>query len=298
MDPAAIQAVRRFNRTLTQRIGALHDEYLARGRPLGASRVLWEIGGEGTDARELRSRLDLDSGYLSRLLRALERDRLVEVETSRSDRRVRTVRLTDTGRAERDLLDRRSDELAWSLLAPLDESARAHLVDAMGVVERLLTAGLVDIGVEDPASAAAQWCIRSYFAELDARFDAGFDPGQSISADADELREPAGLLIVARLRGAPIGCGALKFHGAEPAEIKRMWVASSARGLGIGRRILSELEERARQHRVRVLRLETNHSLTEAIALYRSAGFVEVDRFNDEPYAHHWFVKRLADQSS
>ena len=294
MDAASTRQVRSFNRSVTQRIGALQDEYLARGRPLGASRVLWEIGDDGADARALRTRLDLDSGYLSRLLRSLELDGLVTVQPDADDRRVRTVRLTDAGRAERELLDRRSDELARSLLAPLSDAQRARVVEAMRVVEQLLTAGLVEVDVEDPTSTAAQFCIQAYFAELDNRFDAGFDPSQSISADADELAEPAGLLLVARLRDEPVGCGALKLHGAAPAEIKRMWVAPTARGLGVGRRILSELEEHARRRGVTLVRLETNKTLREATSLYRSAGYVEVDRFNDEPYAHHWFEKRLA----
>ena len=294
MSDATIQQVRSFNRSVTQRIGALNDEYLARGRPLGASRVLWEIGADGTDLRTLRARLDLDSGYLSRLVQTLERDGLVAVRPGADDKRVRTVRLTDTGRAERDLLDRQSDDLAASLLVSLSEGQRERLVEAMSVVERLLTAGLVSVDVEDPASTAARFCIESYFAELDTRFDAGFDPQQSISAAVDELTEPAGLLLVARLRGEPIGCGALKLHGTEPAEIKRMWVAPTARGLGVGRRILTELEERARERGVELVRLETNKTLKEASGLYRSAGYDEVAAFNDEPYAHHWFEKRLS----
>jgi DNA-binding MarR family transcriptional regulator/GNAT superfamily N-acetyltransferase len=290
---AATERVRSFNRTVTERIGALQEEYLSRGRPLGASRVLWEIGDDGTDLRSLRVRLGLDSGYLSRLARSLERDGLVAVEPSPRDKRVRSVRMTAAGRAERKLLDRRSDELARSLLAPLSDAQRNRLVEAMEIVERLLVAGLVEVDVENPSSAAAEFCIQSYFSELDTRFDSGFDPGQSIPADADELTEPAGLLLVARLRGEPVGCGALKFHGRKPAELKRMWVAPRARGLGVGRRMLHELEQRARERGVRVVRLETNKNLHEAMTLYRSAGYVEVDAFNDEPYAHHWFEKRL-----
>jgi GNAT superfamily N-acetyltransferase len=151
----------------------------------------------------------------------------------------------------------------------------------------------VEFRIEDPTSEAAQFCLHSYVAELDTRFDGGFDPARSISADAVELTEPAGLLLVGWLGGAPVACGALKMHGREPAEVKRMWVAGSARGQGLGRRILEELERQALQRGVQVLRLETNGSLQEAIALYRSAGFVEVAAFNDEPYAHHWFEKRL-----
>jgi DNA-binding MarR family transcriptional regulator/GNAT superfamily N-acetyltransferase len=291
MDDVA--QVRSFNRTVSQRIGTLRDGYLARGRPLGASRVLWEIGDGATDLRALRVRLDLDSGYLTRLVRSLEEEALVDVAPDRADKRVRTVRLTAAGRAERKVLDRLSDELARSLLAPLSDSHRARLVEAMARVERLLIAGLVEVDVESPTSPAAQFCLQSYFAELDTRFDAGFDPSRSISADTEELTEPAGLLLVARLRDQPVGCGALKLRRGAPAEIKRMWVAPTARGLGVGRRILNELEQQARDRGVDLVHLETNKTLREATSLYRSAGYVEVDAFNDEPYAHHWFEKRL-----
>lgn len=293
MEAEQIRSVRSFNRTVTQRIGALSDEYLARGRPLGASRVLWEIGDDGVDVRALRARLDLDSGYLSRLLRRLEEDGLVDVAASRADGRVRVARLRPAGRGERVQLDRLSDELAASLLQPLNENQRTRLVEAMGVVEQLLTAGLIEFRIEPPTTVAALFCLRSYFAELDARFDVGFDPGRGISADAHELVEPHGLFLLARLRGEPVGCGALKLHGTEPAEIKRMWIAPEARGLGLGRRLLAELEGHARERGATVAHLETNRSLTEAIALYRTAGYREVPPFNDEPYAHHWFEKRL-----
>jgi len=295
MTPAQppIAQVRSFNRTVTQRVGALDEQYLARDRPLGASRVLWEIDRAGTDIRAIRSRLGLDSGYLSRLLRRLEGEGLVTVEPDPGDQRARLVRPTAAGLRERAELDRRSDELAHSLLAPLSSGQRDRLVQAMGTVEQLLTAGLVEIGVTDPASDAARFCLREYFAELDSRFDAGFDPEVSIPALDHELIEPAGLLLVARLRGEPVGCGALKFHGAGPAELKRMWIAPATRGLGVGRRMLAELEHHARTRGVGVVRLETNRNLREAIGLYRASGYAEVPAFNDEPYADHWFEKRL-----
>jgi ribosomal protein S18 acetylase RimI-like enzyme len=163
----------------------------------------------------------------------------------------------------------------------------------MAEVELLLTAGLVEINTVDPAAHDAQLCLREYFTELGRRFETGFDPASSIPLELDDLRPPAGVFVVATLRAEPIGCGALRFHGEEPAELKRMWVAQSARGLGIGRRLLAELERRAAAHGVRAVRLETNKSLTEAIGLYRSAGYREVDAFNAEPYAHHWFEKQL-----
>jgi DNA-binding MarR family transcriptional regulator/GNAT superfamily N-acetyltransferase len=287
------QRVRSFNRSVTQRIGALHEGYLASDRSLGASRVLWEIGEDGADLRELRARLDLDSGYLSRLVRSLEQHGLIVVEPGRSDKRVRTARLTRAGRAEWQRLDERSDDLARALLAPLSGAQRAKLVEAMGVVERLLTAGLVEVATEDPRTDAARYCIRSYFAELDRRFETGFDPARALPTDAEHLTEPAGLLLVARLRGEPVGCGALKLHGTEPAEIKRMWVAPSARGLGLGRRLLTELEDHARRRGAPAVRLDTNRALREAISLYRSSGYTEIEPFTAEPYAHHWFEKRL-----
>jgi GNAT superfamily N-acetyltransferase len=135
--------------------------------------------------------------------------------------------------------------------------------------------------------------LQSYFAELGSRFDTGFDPDASSSVPAADLVEPAGLLLLAQLHGEPVGCGALRFHGSEPVELKRMWVAASARGIGVGRRILAELEHRARRRGATVVRLETNRRLTEAIRLYRSAGYIEVPAFNAETYAHHWFEKRL-----
>ncbi|HET8743026.1 MAG TPA: bifunctional helix-turn-helix transcriptional regulator/GNAT family N-acetyltransferase [Gaiella sp.] len=287
-----LEQVRSFNRVVTQSIGALHDRYLSSSLPLGEARVLWEIG-DGCEVRELRARLDLDSGYLSRLLRSLEGARLVTVRPSPLDRRVRSIHPTTAGRRERDLLDRRSDDLAASLIGPLSEAQRERLAAAMAEVERLLTAGLVRIDVVDPEDPAAVYCLREYYAELARRFDDGWDDAIGIAATPEQLRPPSGLFALATLHGAPVGCGALKFHGRRPAELKRMWVAPSTRGLGLGRRLLAELEGLARDQGARTVRLETNRNLKEAIALYRAAGYREVLPFNDEPYAHHWFEKRL-----
>lgn len=289
-----LDQVRKFNRTVTQRVGALNDAFLARDRPLGQARLLWEIGPHGADVRLLRSRLDLDSGYLSRLLRALERDGLVAVTHNGTDARVRTARLTESGLAERAELDRRADEVADSILRPLSEGQRVRLVSAMAEIERLLVASMVEIAVRDPRLSDSRSCLRAYFDELARRFEAGYDPSKGVSASDEEMTSPTGLFLLATLHDEPVGCGALKFHQGAPAEIKRMWVAPSARGLGLGRRLLAELEERAAAKHVTVVRLETNRNLTEAISMYRSAGYREVDPFNDEPYAHHWFEKELA----
>jgi DNA-binding MarR family transcriptional regulator len=287
-----VARVRSFNRMVTGRIGALEASFLGRGRPLGASRVLFEVGRAGTLLRDLRDRLSLDSGYTSRILRALEREGLVKLDRVEGDARSRFLRLTAAGRRELVLLDRLSDRGAVSILEPLDDRQRQALITAMETVERLLAAGAVEISVEDPSSPAARECLRRYYGELAERFKAGFDPAASIPATPRELTPPRGYFLVARLHGQPVGCGALKCHG-RFAEVKRMWVAPDARGLGIGRRLLSRLEETARLRRIPLLRLETNESLKEAQALYRSSGYREVPAFNSEPYAHHWFEKRL-----
>src|SRR5271154_3267301 len=162
MVDGEVDRVRSFNRLVTERVGALNDRYLARGRPLGEARLLWEIGREGTDVRALRERLGLDSGYVSRLLRSLESDGLVSVERSGGDGRVRVARLTRAGVAERALLDDRSDELARSFLQPLSPARRERLVAAMAEVELLLTAGLVEFEAVDPSSRDADACLNAY----------------------------------------------------------------------------------------------------------------------------------------
>lgn len=291
MQPTA--QVRAFNRVVTRRIGALQDEYLARGRPLGASRALWEIAAGHDDLRALRARMDLDAGYLTRLVQSLEREGLVTVGPHCADRRVRALRLTSAGEAEVAELDRVSDELAGSMLAPLNDGQRERLLAAMATVERLLTAGLVAVAPEDPSSPAAQACLAAYFAEIDERFETGWDPAAGIRLEPADMAPPRGLLLLARLDGEPVGCGVLWHHGGGVADAKRMWVAPRARGLGLGRRLLAELERHARDAGVRTLRLDTNRALTEAIGLYRAAGYEEIERFNDEPHAHHWFAKAL-----
>jgi DNA-binding MarR family transcriptional regulator len=291
-----VDVVRAFNRAVTNRVGALSDRYLSRDRPLPAARLLWEIGdGPGTEVRALRARLGLDSGYTSRLLRTLEAGGLVTVAPDATDRRIRKVTLTKKGRVERALLDRRSDHLATSMLEPLDEGQRLRLVAAMAEVERLLRAAMVRIDVVDPDGLQARYCLEQYVAELDRRFEAGFDLGSSRRAGPEEMRFPNGVFLLATLRGEAVGCGGLKFHDGGPSEVKRMWISPVVRGLGVGRRLLQALEAHAAERPVRRVRLDTNRTLVEAIALYRAMGYCEIPAYNDEPYAGLWFEKELAE---
>jgi DNA-binding MarR family transcriptional regulator/GNAT superfamily N-acetyltransferase len=281
----AVARVRAFNRFVTQQVGALDDRYLGH-RPLGESRVLFEIGRGGATPRDVRARLGLDSGYVSRLIGSLRRDGLVEERPDPADRRTKRLCLTAAGRAEMDELDRISDGLAAAVLAPLTGEQRERLLRAQDEVTRLLAISMLTIECEDDTSADARWCLGHYFAELRERFEESFDPERTLPAGSS-------VFMVARLSGQPAGCGALKTLQPGIGEILRMWVDDAHRGLGIGARILSALEAEAAALGHRAVRLYTNRALAEAKAMYRSRGYVEIPRYNDDPYANHWFEKQL-----
>ena len=284
--PDAIARVRRFNRTVTQRAGALEAGFLGLGRPLGAARVLWEIGPAGCEVRALRRRLGLDSGYLSRLLRGLEAEGLVAVVPDPADRRRRIATLTATGLAERAELDARSDTVARGMIGSLSAAEQERLVGAMATVERLLAAAEVELRRADPDHPDARRCLAAYFAELDARSGGGFDPATSRPANPD-------LLLLAYRDETAVACGGVTHHDGW-SEVKRVWVAEAARGLGLARRLMAALEADATRRGNRVVRLDTNRHLVEAQALYRTLGYREIPAFNDEVFADHWFEKRLS----
>ena len=292
IDSETLAAVRRFNRTVTQRVGALDDSFLSRTRPLAQARILYEIDNGHAEVRQLRAHLDLDSGYLTRLLQALERDGLITIEEDAADRRVRRATLTAEGRAERAEYERLSNELAAGILTSLDPRQQQTLVDAMATVDRLLTASMIEFAIVDPAHPAAREATARYLAELDARFRNGLVTEGTISATDDEVRLPRGITLLATLHGEPAALGLLKFHDGT-THLKRMWVSPDLRGLGLGRRLLSTLETHAAEHGIHTIQLETNFALTEAIALYRAAGYLEVPAFNDEPNGDLWFEKKV-----
>jgi len=256
--------------------------------------VLFEIGRDGATLRDLRARLGLDSGYLSRLVQSLCDRGLVTLRAHDADERVRRAQLTRTGRAELREVNRRSDHVARDILAPLTATQRERLTKAMDEVRRLLEVAGARFEVVDPRAGDAQWCLAQYYGELANRFDGGFDPGKSMPVDDAELRPPRGAFVIGRIDGRPVACGLLKQLTPRIGYLKRMWVSPSMRGCGFGRRTLEELESHARRLGMTTLRLETNRALTEAIQLYRASGYREVAAFNDERYAHHWFEKRLS----
>jgi DNA-binding MarR family transcriptional regulator/GNAT superfamily N-acetyltransferase len=293
MGESQLQHIRRFNRLITQRVGALEVDYLRRGRPLAEARLIFEISADGVDVLTLRSKLGLDSGYLSRLLQSLKEQGLIAMAKGDGDGRRRRVSLTRKGGAERAAYDRLSDNLAASMLGSLDASEQSRLLAAMGEVERLIRAASVKVAAESPDSEDARRCLEAYFRELKARFETGFDAAADDSARAEDMTPPSGLFVIARLDGEAVGCGGFKRIDKTTGEIKRVWTTPPARGSGVARRVLRALETAAREAGLKTLRLDTNRALTEAHALYRNEGYREVARFGDNPYADHWFEKRL-----
>src|SRR5260221_14455115 len=174
--------------------------------------MMWQLEPAGYEERQMRARLDLDSGYFSRQLRRLEADRLVTTDPDEGDGRIRKVRLTRKGLAERAVLDSSSNELAASILTPLTEPQRDRLVTAMADIERLILASQVRVEIIDPRDIDARYCLRSYFEELGHRFDTGFDPAQSIYASDEAMTLQNALVLVPNLLGASVGFGSLKLH--------------------------------------------------------------------------------------
>ncbi|KAB2809284.1 MarR family transcriptional regulator [Pimelobacter simplex] len=284
-----VDVVRRFNLTYTQRIGVLDDSFLGTGRPLAASRLLFEVGNdEGASVRVLRDRLDLDSGHLSRLLRRLEAEGLVATAPDEDDRRRRVVRLTPAGRTAYDDLERRSEDRAASLVAPLTPRQQERLAEALATADLLVRAATVrlrEVASDDPVARVA---TQRYFDELDARLPGGFDTG------GPDAPEPGATYVVAMSDGEPVAYGGIRpVLDDETAEIKRMWVHGDWRGAGLGARMLRHLEALAVDQGYRRAVLDTNGTLVEAIAMYERSGYRPIERYNDNPYAEAFFEKAL-----
>ncbi|MFE0508740.1 GNAT family N-acetyltransferase [Streptomyces sp. NPDC058964] len=290
-----VAAFRRFNRYFTRRIGALDDHYLGQDRPLGEARLLFEIG-DGVSLRELRNRLRLDAGYLSRMARALEAQGMVRVGVPPHDNRLRIVELTPAGRAEVEEQNRRADALAAGLLGGLTRDQRAELTGAMATTRRLLRLAGIAVEVVDGASADARACLDAYAADIDARFPEGFD--KSALVRPEEVTGHAGAFLVAYEEGRPVGCGALRRLEPGTGEIRHVWVHPGARRLGLARRLLDGLEREARARGLDVVRLDTHVVLKEAQAMYSACGYTEIPRYDDNVYAGHWFEKRLGTGSA
>lgn len=301
-DPIA--RLRRFNRAVTTEVGALDHSFLGRGRPLGAARVLNAIGQGFTEVSEIRDYLGLDSGLMSRLLRSLEGEGLLTTTPDEADARRRIARLTEAGQAEFAAYESLSDSRAQALFSRHPKPQA--LLAAMDLVASALGRDRILITEQDPRCQAAVFCLGEYYSELARRFERGFDVSLSCDPDAADMIRPRGVFLVALSDGLPLGCVGLKGAGtsADPkdldqsesprkAEIKRLWVSPAARGLGLARDLMTRVEEIACDLGYTHLRLDTNSALPEAVNLYRASGWVEIDRFNDDPYPDFFFEKKI-----
>lgn len=282
--------VRHFNRTWTQRVGALDESFLGLGLPLGATRLLFEIGSAGASVRELRDRMDLDSGYVSRLLRQLADHDLVEVAADPQDARRRTASLTAAGRRHLADLEDRSEARAATLVAPLSERQRERFAAALATADLLVRAATIHLREVLPSDPMAVTAVARYVDELVGRFPAGFDPGVP-APDAVFTPARGGIFVVATSDGVPVACGGIQQIGDGIGEVKRMWVDGDWRGAGLGARMLRDLEDRAVALGHHTVRLDTNSALTEAIALYDRSGYRRIERYNDNPHAEVFFEK-------
>jgi DNA-binding MarR family transcriptional regulator/GNAT superfamily N-acetyltransferase len=289
--PDPVQRFRRFARAVTMEVGALDMSFLGRGRPLGIARVLNAIGNGRADVAEIRDYLGLDSGLMSRMLRSLEDEGLIRTTPHPLDARRRVAVLTRAGQREFKIYEELSDARASALL---DRSPRSdELLRAMDLVATALGRDRIAIDEADPRGDAARYCLGEYYSELARRFEKGFDVSRSRDPDAADMVRPRGVFLLAMSDGLPIGCVGLKGSGGDVAEIKRLWISESARGFGLAKRLMHAVETIARELSVKTLRLDTNSALPEALNLYRRSGWVEIDRFNDDPYPDHFFEKRL-----
>lgn len=288
----SISRFRRFSRAVTREVGALDESFLGRGRPLGAARVLNAIGHGRTDVAAIREMLGLDSGLMSRLLRGLEEEGLIEMSAHTKDGRRRVALLTDEGRREFNAYEEMSDERADAFLS--GQKDVEALLDAMDLIATAMGGQAIVIERVDPRSDDARHCLAQYYAELARRFEEGFDVSLSRDPEASDMVPPRGAFLVASSDGLPVGCVGLKGTGDQGGEIKRLWVAPHARGLGLGKRLMAAAEASALALDINVLRLDTNRALPEAYQLYKKDGWVEIDRFNDDPYPDFFFEKRLS----
>lgn len=285
--------LRRFNRTYTQRIGVLEESFLGLGRPLAVSRLLFEIGAtDGVTVRELRERLDLDSGHVSRMLRRLEAEGLVATAPDPDDQRRRVVRLTTAGHAARRELDDRSEELASRIVAPLTDRQRERLTEALATADLLVRAATVrlrQVAADDPGARVA---LGRYLDEINDRFPTGYRVESPVAAAASG---PGSTYVLATSDGEPVAYGGIRPALDEhTVEIKRMWVHPDWRGAGLGSRMLRHLEGLASERGAARIVLDTNAVLAEAIAMYERSGYRRIERYDgSDPHATHFFAKDL-----
>lgn len=221
----------------------------------------------------------------------LEAEGLFNTKQSPTDGRSRITQLTQKGEEEFEVYETLSNDKAAGILSRHKNSRR--LLDAMDIVTITLSRDDITFQEVDYSSEMATECLRAFAAELSNRLNTGFDLENSGDPDLSQMQHPHGTVIVAELGGMALGCVGIKGSGGPIAEVKRMWIAPAARGLGLAQRLMTTAEDAARALSITTLRLDTNRILVEAVGLYEKMGWAEIDRFNDDPYPDIFFEKQL-----
>jgi DNA-binding MarR family transcriptional regulator/GNAT superfamily N-acetyltransferase len=291
MNASDIERVRNFSRAVAVEIGAMEDSFLNRGRPFGSARVLNAIGLGHGNVSGLCAFLQLNTGLVNELLSGLEAEGLIETTPNPDDRHSRIMRLTPKGEDEFNIYEKLWDERAAAILARHKNARR--LLDAMDIVTIALSRKDIVFEEVDYASDLATHCLTAFAAELSQRLNLVFDLKKSGDPELSQMKHPHGTFVVARLGNMPVGCVGIKGNGGTLAEVKRMWIAPAARGVGLARRLMTTAEQAAKSLGITTLRLDTNSTLFETVGLYRAMSWVEIDRFNNDPYPDLFFEKHL-----
>lgn len=276
-----VDAVRRFNRFYTRRIGVLRGGLLGTAFSLPEARVLYELGARGEcTATGLGRDLDLDPGYLSRLLQGLRRRGLVQARSSREDARARVLSLTAKGRKSYAILDARSRDEMSAMLQPLSEPERARLVGAMEAVASLLekeAPGKSEVVLRPHRPGDMGWVVQRhgalYAAEYgwDERFEALV---AGIVKDFVEKHDPERERCwIAEMHAQRVGSAFVVKQSNSTAKLRLLLVEPQARGRGLGKRLVQECIDFARAKGYRRLVLWTQSNLAAARRIYRVHGF-------------------------
>jgi DNA-binding MarR family transcriptional regulator/N-acetylglutamate synthase-like GNAT family acetyltransferase len=273
-----VDAVRRFNRFYTRRIGALRADFAGSPYPLPEARLIYELGRRRRcTAAELGRELDLDAGYLSRLVASLKRRGVLQSRRSLEDARASVLSLTDAGRRAFALLDSRSREEVASMLGALAKPDQSRLVGAMQAVQGILEGKKSEIVLREHRPGDMGWVVQAH-GELYAReygWDERFEALVShIAAEFVEKLDPARERCwIAEMGGEPVGCVFVVKQSASVAKLRLLLVEPRARGRGLGRRLVEECIAFARARGYRKLVLWTQANLLEARRLYKASGF-------------------------
>ena len=289
----AVATVRDFNRFYTRVIGVLADGLLRTPYSLTEARVIFELAQRPrTEVTGLRHDLGLDPGYLSRMLGRFESDGLVRREVSTTAARRQVVGLTDRGREVFADLDRRSVDDIAALMAHLDAAERDRLLAAMGTVRSLLSPerAPAQVTLREPGPGDLGWVVARHGALYAEEYgwDATFEALVArILADFVEHRDPARERgWIAERGGEPVGCVFCVRADETTAKLRLLLVEPSARGLGVGGRLVDECLAFAKAAGYRRITLWTNDVLTAARRIYERAGFALVHREPHRSYGH------------